>query len=130
MKYIITYSNSIIDIPDGKYKEISKIISDPKNRFIVINGMTYNINDFKYAGDKKNAPVIDGWNNMPVEENAFQDIGFNQYYLKGDVTRIESRLPKRNGLIWGKYTSDQFRELAKKVKQDHVNRMTNEGGKY
>lgn len=123
MKYLITYSNSIIEVPDDIYPQIAKIIENPANRFLDVNGKTYNINDIRYAGDKKGAPVIDGWNNVPVHQEPYQEIGIGRYLLSGDTSLLETKLEKKNGLIWGKYTSEEFRAFAKKVKDDHVKRM-------
>jgi len=123
MKYLITYSNSIIEVPDDIYPQIAKIIENPANRFLDINGKTYNINDIKYAGDKKGAPIIDGWNNVPANQSVYEEIGFGRYLISGDTKLLESNLEKKNGLIWGKYTSEEFQAFAKKIKDDHLARM-------
>lgn len=108
-----------MNITTEEYLALADIISDPTNKNFQLRGAVFRCWDVKFIGSiedyNKHFEKIPPGQNSINEQNNLPGFNVNHYLKSGKI------LPTP-GIIWDKYTSEQFKTLTKQIWDQHKQR--------
>ncbi len=113
---IIFYDNRRIKISELEFNAVEEAMMNLENKIIKLRGSIYAIADMKFVGKVEDAPKFIDPDYVPPGQRTIEGelLPFNpSKFLKNGGIEF-----KGNGLIWGKYTQEQFKDLAKQQWDD------------
>ena len=109
---IVFYDKRRLKISDREFHGVEDAMMNLENKVIKLRGSIYAIADMKFVGRIEDAPKFIDPDYVPAGQRTI-DGGLLPFNASKFLESGEMEL-KGNGLIWGKYTQEQFKALAKK----------------
>lgn len=113
---LIFYDGRKLNITTSEFLGVASAMEDLNNKFLEIRGAKYPINDIKFAGTRMDWASLSDKDPVPVGQNT-ASLPFSPYALLGGNVEL------KKGLVWGKYESEQFKEMAVRQAKEHRDRQ-------